>query len=232
MNSFSDQIKQIGVVFDEMAPQYTTVMETMVPGYREMLATLVAGNPGSGRVERIIDLGCGNGNLTALIRAAFPEARIQLVDASKEMINLCRQRFGTENMEFTTSLFQDLSLEEDRYDFAVAGFSFHHLKGDEKPGMLRKVYHALGKNGVFGMTDLFIDKNNVDVHTAFMESWRRFMMSNGNTDSDWEWLVDHYTKYDHPDTYENYTMWLEQAGFERVTVSWSEGPWGCIHAVK
>jgi trans-aconitate 2-methyltransferase len=43
---------------------------------------------------RVVDLGCGTGNVTALLRARWPEARVTGVDASKAMLERARASDG------------------------------------------------------------------------------------------------------------------------------------------
>jgi trans-aconitate 2-methyltransferase len=57
-----------------------------------------------GRVEasaprRVVDLGCGPGNLTALLRARWPEAEVEGLDSSPEMIGRARGA-GIEGVRF------------------------------------------------------------------------------------------------------------------------------------
>src|SRR5947207_4772992 len=45
------------------------------------------------RVDRILDLGCGDGRLGALVRAARPGAALLAVDMSPAMLEAARTRF-------------------------------------------------------------------------------------------------------------------------------------------
>jgi trans-aconitate 2-methyltransferase len=47
------------------------------------------------RAERVVDLGCGPGNSTALLRARWPNARLSGVDNSPEMLERARRDFPT-----------------------------------------------------------------------------------------------------------------------------------------
>ena len=58
---------------------------------------------GSGwRPKRILELGCGTGELTRLLIGQFPEARVVATDASPGMINVARQRIAESNVKFRT----------------------------------------------------------------------------------------------------------------------------------
>src|ERR1700712_179706 len=43
---------------------------------------------------RVVDLGCGAGNLTALLHRRWPEAQVLGVDSSKEMVQRAREHRG------------------------------------------------------------------------------------------------------------------------------------------
>ncbi|WP_169275130.1 methyltransferase domain-containing protein [Bifidobacterium moraviense] len=47
--------------------------------------------PDDGTVTRVLDIGCGPGNSTAVLRERYPQARIIGVDSSREMIEAARE---------------------------------------------------------------------------------------------------------------------------------------------
>jgi trans-aconitate 2-methyltransferase len=50
---------------------------------------------GAGAPDRVVDLGCGPGNLTALLAARWPGADVLGVDSSTEMVTRAREEAGT-----------------------------------------------------------------------------------------------------------------------------------------
>jgi trans-aconitate 2-methyltransferase len=55
--------------------------------FRDLLARVGARNP-----RRVVDLGCGPGHLTAVLAARWPEAEIDALDSSAEMVAAARAR--------------------------------------------------------------------------------------------------------------------------------------------
>ena len=83
---------KIGQVFDEMSELYTDIMDHMVPHYRKLISSMFEYLPQSFKPKRILDLGCGNGNVSGLSMTLFPDAHYHLIDASDEMIRTCKAR--------------------------------------------------------------------------------------------------------------------------------------------
>jgi trans-aconitate 2-methyltransferase len=50
--------------------------------------------------ERVLDAGCGTGQVTAMLRDRLPEGEIVALDGSGSMVALARERLGDERMEY------------------------------------------------------------------------------------------------------------------------------------
>lgn len=66
--------------------RYLTYADERGRPFVELVARIPADDPG-----RVVDLGCGPGNLTALLRERWPGARVAGVDSSPEMIERARR---------------------------------------------------------------------------------------------------------------------------------------------
>ena len=55
--------------------------------FHDLLARIAGRRP-----RRVVDLGCGPGNLTALLAARWPDAAIEALDSSAEMVDAARAR--------------------------------------------------------------------------------------------------------------------------------------------
>src|SRR5688500_7508260 len=107
-----------------MIATYDSLMRRAVPRYEEMTERLVDYLPRG--AARILELGCGTGNLTLRLARRFPEASLTTVDASPEMIEGMRARLAEVDPEsarrarFLTARFEDLDLPSGSFDLVTS----------------------------------------------------------------------------------------------------------------
>jgi tRNA (cmo5U34)-methyltransferase len=124
--------KTIALEFNDFSKNYTHDMIGCVPHYLALISSFSNQFPDNFNPTSILDLGSGNGNVTAQLIPYFPEATFTLVDASAEMIALCRKQFKDYTIIYVNTYFKDFVFAEENYDFVVAGFSLHHCDDTEK----------------------------------------------------------------------------------------------------
>ena len=66
---------------------YLTFDDHRARPYHDLLARITARTP-----RRVVDLGCGPGNLTVLLPARWPDAVVEALDSSAEMVEAARAR--------------------------------------------------------------------------------------------------------------------------------------------
>jgi SAM-dependent methyltransferase len=120
-------------------------LEARRTGERELLEALPA------RVERVLDLGCGDGALAALVLAARPEAAEAVgLDSSPPMLARARERFaGDPRVTVLEHDLRDPLPDLGAFDAVVSGFAIHHLANDRKRSLLVEVVAALRPGGAF-----------------------------------------------------------------------------------
>lgn len=92
----------------------------------------------------ILDLGCGTGNFTALLRDKFPDARIKAVDISAEMIKVAKSKLRGKNIDFMVA---DGEKEEfnEHFDLISSNAGFQWFGNLEKT--LARYRNALSEEG-------------------------------------------------------------------------------------
>lgn len=103
------------------------------------------------RVERVLDLGTGDGFLLGVVRDLRPECTGVGVDFSEEMLGRARERFaGDPSVEIRE---QDLSdpLADDLtgFDLVVSSFAIHHVSDARKRALYGEVFDRLQPGGTF-----------------------------------------------------------------------------------
>ncbi|NND52276.1 MAG: class I SAM-dependent methyltransferase [Flavobacteriaceae bacterium] len=223
--------ENIASEFNEFSANYTNDMIACVPHYLDLISSFTKDLPHQFDPKRILDLGCGNGNATAEVLQKYPEAQYYLLDASEKMLELCQHRFIGSDMSYLTSYFQDYEFESDFFDMIIAGFSLHHCDSEEKKSLFKKIYKALKSGGIFGMSDLMIDKNEPE-HRQLLQDWKQFVLKNFPDEDKWEWLMEHYDEFDKPDHYSSQIQWLKEAGFSTIHTVFQNDYWVHLRAIK
>ena len=102
------------------------------------------------RLNRVLDIGCGDGRLLALLLAAHPESQGLALDFSPPMLSAARRRFGDDPRValLEHNLNQPLP-ELGRFDAVVSSFAIHHLPDERKCGIYREAFACLQPGGIF-----------------------------------------------------------------------------------
>jgi tRNA (cmo5U34)-methyltransferase len=223
--------KNIALEFNEFSKNYTKDMIGCVPHYLQLVSSFVKHLPDNFKPISILDLGCGNGNITAQLIPYFPNATFTLVDASPEMIDLCRNQFNAYDINYSNMYFKDFLFNAESYDLIVAGFSLHHCDDIEKQSIFKDINSALKKGGIFSYCDLMITKTNPD-HPMLLEQWNKFVNNTFPDGEKWTWILEHYETFDKPTDYLVQIEWLKNAGFTNIQIPFKKEYWVYLQAVK
>lgn len=113
----------------------------------DLLAQASAAAAGTA-VSRVIDLGCGPGNLTKFLRAAWPDAHIVSVDSSQEMLDAGRaaaEAEGVNNVEWVKASIEEFESKE-QADVIFSNAALHWVPDHAK--LLPRVCANLAPGGV------------------------------------------------------------------------------------
>ena len=97
--------------------------------------------------ETLLDIGCGDGKLTAIIADHLPQGSVVGIDSSKEMIDLAKRRhidYPQLRLEFKHLDVRELA-ENNRFDLVFSNATLHWIK--HHPPVLLRIKKALKTGG-------------------------------------------------------------------------------------
>lgn len=99
--------------------------------------------------EKVLDIGCGPGNLDLMIAEILGEGSIYGIDISPKMIKIARKKAKARgyNIDYRVGNSTKLPYENEEIDVVFTCLVYHHLNYEEKSQTLKEIYRLLKQNG-------------------------------------------------------------------------------------
>ncbi len=159
--------------------------------------------------ETLLDIGCGDGKITAEIAQHLPHGRAVGIDASPAMIAFARKTFPTAqhpNLEFHSMDAREIHLPL-TFEIAFSNATLHWI--DDQPAVLRGVHTALRPGGRFVIS--CGGRGNAGDVLALFDDIRR--------EKPWSDSFRDFNFHYHFHGPEEYGAWLRQTGFQAARVA-------------
>ncbi len=159
--------------------------------------------------ERILDLGCGDGELTARLAGRVPQGRVLGIDASQGMIDTARKH-AAGNLDFVLQDINTLDYE-DEFDLAFSNATLHWIKDHRR--MLYNVYRALRKDGIIRFS-FAADGNCSHLFRVVRRAMALPAYRSHFRDFQWPWFMPTVGEYQdllHRSEFNAVRVWLENA---------------------
>jgi tRNA (cmo5U34)-methyltransferase len=129
----------------------------------------------------VLDLGCGDGRLTALmLEHRGSVQRVVAVDSSPAMLKRARDKFlGDERVSIQEWDLVDPLTPLGTFDVVVAGFSIHHLEDERKRALFGAIAEQITPDGLFANLEV-VASATPELHLQFLELIGRAQRSRGS----------------------------------------------------
>lgn len=225
-------MKTVESFYDELSSQYTDLISKCVPRYAELMYNMFHYIPGDFKPKRILDLGCGTGNLTEQILLHYPEAEIDALDISEDILKESQKRFAAKpNVRYIQADFIHMHLPPGSYDLILSSIAIHHINDPEKVNLYRDIFQALTPNGLF----IFADQTRgitEEIYQKHILRWKEEAFKLGSTQENWDMWMEHQDAHDFHTPVNWHIKQLEIAGFKEIDLIWKNIMWAVIWAQK
>lgn len=204
--------KKVDEKFNEFANDFDNLMCKIIPDYFYFQQKLVDTLPFvENRRFRVIDLGCGTGNIGKLIADKYPNAEIVCVDFSDEMLKSAADKIGNRAV-YVKADFNQFEFEG-RFDAVVSSLALHHLESyDDKIKFYKKMYAAMNEGSVHLNFENVLSES-AEIQKINISGWRKYMQNSfSDDDIDNIWLAGYYDD-DHPITLSEHGKIMRELGF-------------------
>jgi tRNA (cmo5U34)-methyltransferase len=159
--------------------------------------------------RRILDLGCGDGRLLALLRLDRPESRGVAADLSPTMLDAARARFAGDRLVNVVAHDLDAPLsalgDAGSFDAVVSCFAIHHCSHARKRALYVEAFALLAPGGVFYNFE-HVASPTPELHEAFFAALGMSLADEDRSNR----LLDVETQ----------VAWLREIGFGQVDCFW------------
>lgn len=123
-----------------------------VTGMRTDHRTLVR-QAGLADGHRVLEIGCGTGNLSVLAKRMHPATEVVGIDPDAEALARARKKATRRPVRFDLGYGQELPYLDESFDRVLSAFMLHHLDGEVRARTLREARRVLRTDGALYLLD-------------------------------------------------------------------------------
>ena len=134
--------------------------------------------------RRILDLGCGTGSTTLMLKKAFPDAEVIGLDLGAPMVRYAHARavsLGIENVRFVQGDAQFTDFADEGFDWIQTTMFLHETSHKAMFGIVKEIYRMLQNGGI----SLHIEQPQYTPQMSHFEQFMRDWDAFNNNEPFW-----------------------------------------------
>jgi tRNA (cmo5U34)-methyltransferase len=214
-------LKNVKEHFEEEAKEFDNTILNLIPLYNEMIDSMISTIPfNSSDQIKVLDLGCGTGNVSQAVKEKFPNAKISCIDIAENMMQMAKIKLASYNdIDYYTGDFSEFDFEEN-YDVVVSSLALHHVKtNSDKKKLYGRIFGVLKNGGIFLNSDVVLGSNKT-LNKIYRDKWIKFMLKNVPKEEVEEKWLPKQMQEDFPAPLTQHLKWLDEIGFKSCDIVW------------
>lgn len=200
-------------VFDFLPQRYDTLLKQSLPNWQTFFSTVIEFVP-EGKID-ILELGCGAGFLTSMIRKARSEVSITCIDKNPEMLAVAKAKPELKGINFIEGDILKV-WPKGTFDLVVSTQCLSSFSVDDKARAFKQIHKTLREGGMFIEGDIFIPEEGWE-EEIYKAQWKQYMIERRlSAEEAEEMLVSLDRIHGKLDTLPTFRERLKEAGFERI----------------
>lgn len=119
---------------------------------------------------KVLDLGCGTGTLTLMLKHTYPETEVAGLDGDPQVLEIAREKTRGVDIQWDEGLASSLPYPDSAFDRVVTSLVVHHLVTDDKRRAFKEIYRVLKPHGELHILDFGAPRTSL---TRFMTKYMR-----------------------------------------------------------
>lgn len=149
-----------GMGLDWLLPLYDpfTRLIGIEPAHRKL-----AGQAELGSAQRVLEIGCGTGNLALLVKRSYPQLEVVGLDPDPKALARARRKALAAgfSLQFDRGFADQLPYPDGSFDRVLSALMFHHLDQDQRIASLREALRVLRPDGSLHLMDFGGDSHHL-----------------------------------------------------------------------
>ncbi|WKZ35017.1 MAG: class I SAM-dependent methyltransferase [Anaerolineales bacterium] len=167
--------------FRWLTPLYDPLLKWMMR--EETFKQRLIRQAGIAPAMQVLDLGCGTGTLTLMLKRAHPDAVITGLDGDSQVLDIARQKSRGMNIQWDEGFASSLPYPDSTFDRVVTSLVIHHLSTAEKRRAFKEIYRILKPQGQLHVLDFGAP------HSAFTRFIAKYMRHLEETADNFDGLI-------------------------------------------
>ena len=99
--------------------------------------------------EKILDLGCGTGLVSRILKKKYPKSIVVGIDTDKRSLSAAKTAANRSemNIKYVQGNSERLPFKKNMFDIVVIGLMMHHAEKSKRGQIMREVYRVMTKPG-------------------------------------------------------------------------------------